>query len=182
MCLLARTHVSSRQDRIVKVIFGRKSWPKMVCTNPSAKVVEGWKSKPQGSFFEAHLPITTKKPYLLRHRQFASFPTKNFPTKMLLEVFGQKIAIFSQTLNGRLPPEDSSDWLETWPKRVSDDPQWFIFWPPTFFFWWTFWSKNMFFVRKKSSATFWRIEANVPGYMRFWFRFDQILGRLSKFL
>ena len=26
----------------------------------------------------------------------------------------------SQTLNGRLPLEDSSDWPQTWPKRVSD--------------------------------------------------------------
>ena len=34
--------------------------------------------------------------------------------------------IFSRYLNGRLPPEDSSDWPETWPKRVSEDPQHFI--------------------------------------------------------
>ena len=33
----------------------------------------------------------------------------------------------SQTLNGRLPPEDSSDWPQTWPKRVSDDPRHFMF-------------------------------------------------------
>ena len=30
-------------------------------------------------------------------------------------------------MNGRLPPEDGSDWPETWPKRVSDDSQHFIF-------------------------------------------------------
>ena len=36
-------------------------------------------------------------------------------------------AIFSQSSNGRLPQEDSSDWPETWPKCVSDDPQHFIF-------------------------------------------------------
>ena len=34
---------------------------------------------------------------------------------------------FSRFLIGRLPPEDSSDWPQTWPKRVSDDPRRFIF-------------------------------------------------------
>ena len=34
---------------------------------------------------------------------------------------------FSETLNGRLPLEDGSDRRETLPKRVSDDPQHFIF-------------------------------------------------------
>ena len=94
----------------------------------------------------------------------------------------QKFQFFSETLNGRLPLEDSSDRLETWPKCVSDDPRHFIFRPPKLFFRWTFLSKNVFFWLKKTSATFWIIEANVQRYMRFWFRFDQILGRLSKFL
>ena len=31
-----------------------------------------------------------------------------------------------QTLDGRLPPEVGSDWLETWPKRVSDDSRHFV--------------------------------------------------------
>ena len=35
---------------------------------------------------------------------------------------------FSQTLTVRLPPEDGSDWPETWPKRVSGDPRTFTFW------------------------------------------------------
>ena len=42
----------------------------------------------------------------------------------------QNFEKISQTLNGRLPPEDSSDWPQTWPKRVSDDPRHFIFWRP----------------------------------------------------
>ena len=46
-----------------EVIFGRKSWPKMVCTafTPLPKVVESWKSKLRGSFFKEHLPIMSKK-------------------------------------------------------------------------------------------------------------------------
>ena len=32
-----------------------------------------------------------------------------------------------ETLNGRLPPEDGSVWPQTLGKRVSDDPQHFIF-------------------------------------------------------
>ena len=39
----------------------------------------------------------------------------------------EQLIFCSKTLNGRLPPEDSSDWPETWPKRVSDDPRHFIF-------------------------------------------------------
>ena len=35
--------------------------------------------------------------------------------------------VFVETLNGRLPPEHGSDRHETWPKRVSDDSQRFIF-------------------------------------------------------
>ena len=35
-------------------------------------------------------------------------------------------------MNGRLPLEDSSDWPQTWPKRVSDDPRHFIFRRPKF--------------------------------------------------
>ena len=31
-------------------------------------------------------------------------------------------------LKVRLPPEDGSDWPETWPKRVSGDPRTFTFW------------------------------------------------------
>ena len=33
----------------------------------------------------------------------------------------------AKILNGRLPPEDGSDRAQTWPKRVSDDSQHFIF-------------------------------------------------------
>ena len=40
------------------------------------------------------------------------------------EIFGID---FFETLNGRLPLEDGSDWRETLPKRVSDDPQHLIF-------------------------------------------------------
>ena len=36
------------------------------------------------------------------------------------------LAIF-ETLNGRLPPEDSSDWAETLGEHVSDDPRHFTF-------------------------------------------------------
>ena len=34
---------------------------------------------------------------------------------------------FCKALNGRLPPEDGSVWPQTLGKRVSDDPQHFIF-------------------------------------------------------
>ena len=78
----------------------------------------------------------------------------------------QKFCDFLQTLNGRLPPKDGSDWPETWPKRVSDDPRNFIFRLLKFLFRWASLSKT-FFDRKKASATFRRIKANVPGYMRF---------------
>ena len=42
--------------------------------------------------------------------------------------------MFSKILIGRLPPEDSSDWPETLPKYLSDDPQHSIFWRWNFFF------------------------------------------------
>ena len=38
-----------------------------------------------------------------------------------------KFRFFFETSNGRLPLEISSDRLQTWPKRVSDDPRRFIF-------------------------------------------------------
>ena len=50
-----------------------------------------------------------------------------------------------RTLNGRLPPEDGSDWPETWSKRVSDDSQHFIFWSWKQKIGENFWSKLLCF-------------------------------------
>ena len=39
----------------------------------------------------------------------------------------QNMQFFSRPLNEHLPPDDISDQPETWPKCVSDEPQYFIF-------------------------------------------------------
>ena len=81
MCLLARTEN-------FELFFGQKSKGKMktIFFTPLPKIVETWKSKPRGSFFEAHLPITSKTPELLQNRTFADFPTICFPTKVFVEI------------------------------------------------------------------------------------------------
>ena len=49
-----------------------------------------------------------------------------------------------RTLSGRLPPEDGSEWRETLPKRVSDDPRQVNFRPKKFVFDEKFWRRTTF--------------------------------------
>ena len=66
-------------------------------------------------------------------RRSASSPRCQLKRHLMGASGGQKdkrfsrISIFLETLNGRLPLKHSSDWPQTLPKRVSDDPRHFIF-------------------------------------------------------
>ena len=78
-------------------------------------------------------------------RNFQKFPTAIYPPRMariglklgqnafqtIHFIFrrpeSRKFAKIFKIPMGRLPPEDGSDRPQTWPKRVSDDPQHFIF-------------------------------------------------------
>ena len=57
----------------------------------------------------------------------AVYPPRIAPIGLKLRQNEFVFRVCSQTLNGRLPPEDSSDWPETLGKRVSDDLEHFIF-------------------------------------------------------
>ena len=52
---------------------------------------------------------------------------------LVVKIF-PKFRFFCETLNGRLPLKHSSDRPQTLPKRVSDDPQHFIFRRQNIFF------------------------------------------------
>ena len=58
-----------------------------------------------------------------------------------------------KTLNGRLPPEDGSDWAQTLPERVSDDSRHLIFRRPENFLDEIFGAKNQ---REIKDGSFWR--------------------------
>ena len=76
--------------------------------------------KLQTSVYPSNIaPISTK----LCQNAFQAIPNISF---FDAENVGKK-SIFYKTLNGRLPLKHSSDWPQTLPKRVSDDPQHFIF-------------------------------------------------------
>ena len=84
ICLLDRTHMSSSKEKKCENHF----WPKVMTRNgmyhfhPSAKSRRELKIQTsayyaglsiRGSFFKAHLPITSKTPSLLQNRQFVDF-------------------------------------------------------------------------------------------------------------